>query len=59
MLLATPRGHDEAAMVDTWCKIAVVHYALHRTINAARHHPAWSGAAMAERALEQAMIEAV
>ena len=57
MLLAAPRGHDEAAMAGTWRKVAIAHHALHRTINAARRHPAWTCSTMAKHSLEQAILE--
>ena len=57
MLLAVPRTHDERSLLATLRKAALVHYALHRVVNVARHHPAWDASSMAEHALEQAMIE--
>ena len=57
MMLATPRQHNERALIAHWIRVAVLHYALHRTINAARHHPSWDAAAVAERALIQGILE--
>ena len=57
MLLADARGHDEAALRSRWRQAAIAHFALHRTVNAAHHHPAWRAELMAERAPQQALFE--
>ena len=57
MMLATPRGHKEASLVGMWHKVVLTHYAFQRAIKPVRNHPTGAGAGMAERALEQAMIE--
>ena len=57
MLVAAPT-HTNAAQAPVWRRIGMLHYAIHRTVNAARHHPSWRPGSMAEHALEQALIEA-
>ena len=56
---ATPALVDEAGAGLQWRRMALLHYALHRTINAARHHPAWNPESMAVPALGQALREGV
>ena len=57
--LATPALADEAGAGPQWRRVSLLHYALHRTINAARHHPGWDPATMAIPALRQALREGV
>ena len=54
-----PRVHDETALRPRWQRMALVHYALHRTLCAARNHPAWQPRSMAVAALRQALREGV
>ena len=55
--LAGPRVNDEAALRPRWQRMALLHYALHRTLCAARAHPAWQPQGMAVAALRQALRE--
>ena len=57
--LAGPRETDEAALRPRWQRVALLHYALHRTLCAARAHPAWQPQRMAVAALRQALREGV
>ena len=56
--LAAPCA-DERALRARWCKMAVLHYVLHRVLCAAKHHPQWRPLSMAAPALRQAIREAV
>ena len=56
---AAPARDNEAELRTRWARMALLHYALHRTLCAARHHPHWCPRDMAVPALRQALREGV